>query len=564
MKQLLNLKRSKYTISMVLFLLTYSTSINAQISGIVFRDFNANGVKNNSATFNEPFLAGITITAYNSAGTTVGTTTTAANGTYSFTGLTLPIRIEFTGYQTGEFPGISGTGNKSSVQFYSLATTSADFGVSYPNDYCQIDPKVIAPFYLSGNSTIELSASKALLSTLYSATGETPTVGIDATQGQIGTVYGVAYDRSTKKAYMGTFLKRHSGLGPLGIGGLYQVNYSSGTPVVSSFLDLEAAPFNIDFGSISSNVARGLLGTGNPSQDVDAFGKVLKHGMGGVELSDDGSKLYVVNLFLRNITVIDLTAYNATGAAITAANISTLNLPVLTCTNGVARPLGLKYYKGKLFLSVTCTAELAGGTIANMVGYVYAWDGTTWGLQLTVPINLPLWGNVNPINALELPVVWSDNPSTFVDANADPTVFAVDERQPMVADIEIEDNGAMIVGIMDRTVIQFATFNHYPGSPGVSQISFANGDIMRAAYNGATYTMENGGVSGGLIGCGAQTNNNYPYAGPGGGEFYCGDTWVGAHIERSLGGLGLVSGKIKCLLQPLILQKRLIMVELLQ
>ena len=36
----------------------------AQISGTVFRDFNGNGVKDNSASFNEPFIQGITAKEY--------------------------------------------------------------------------------------------------------------------------------------------------------------------------------------------------------------------------------------------------------------------------------------------------------------------------------------------------------------------------------------------------------------------------------------------------------------------------------------------------------------------
>jgi hypothetical protein len=50
----------------IVFLNYYLTS--AQISGKVFRDFNANGMKDNSASYNEPFVGGVTVIAYPAIG----------------------------------------------------------------------------------------------------------------------------------------------------------------------------------------------------------------------------------------------------------------------------------------------------------------------------------------------------------------------------------------------------------------------------------------------------------------------------------------------------------------
>ena len=46
------------------FSLSLLQSLNAQVSGVVYRDFNSNGVKNNTASYNEPGVAGITVKAY--------------------------------------------------------------------------------------------------------------------------------------------------------------------------------------------------------------------------------------------------------------------------------------------------------------------------------------------------------------------------------------------------------------------------------------------------------------------------------------------------------------------
>jgi hypothetical protein len=111
----------------------------------------------------------------------------------------------------------------------------------------------------------------------------------------------------------------------------------------------------------------------------------------------------------------------------------------------------------------------------------------------------------------------------------------------MLADIEFDVDGSMIIGALDRTALQFAHFNFFPGTTR-QVILFANGDVFRAAKTGSSFTLESGGIAGGVVGCGAQTNSAYPYAGPGGGEFYCGDTWTGGHVERTLGALALLPG----------------------
>ena len=53
-----------------------SNNILAQISGTVFKDFNANGIKDNTASFNEIGLGGITVYAYGESGTVYGPATT--------------------------------------------------------------------------------------------------------------------------------------------------------------------------------------------------------------------------------------------------------------------------------------------------------------------------------------------------------------------------------------------------------------------------------------------------------------------------------------------------------
>ena len=65
-------------------LLLSSQAVLADISGKVFRDFNANGAFDTSATFNEVGMGGVTVKAFDATGAQVGAAaTTGADGSYS-------------------------------------------------------------------------------------------------------------------------------------------------------------------------------------------------------------------------------------------------------------------------------------------------------------------------------------------------------------------------------------------------------------------------------------------------------------------------------------------------
>ena len=117
------------------FALSLMQSLNAQVSGVVYRDFNSNGAKNNTASYNEPGAAGITVKAYDETGALLGTTTSGTNGSYSFSAGTIPaatkVRLEFSGWNAADFPAAFGANNKTSVQFVTAPATNADLGMNY-------------------------------------------------------------------------------------------------------------------------------------------------------------------------------------------------------------------------------------------------------------------------------------------------------------------------------------------------------------------------------------------------------------------------------------------------
>lgn len=97
--------------------------LQGQVSGTVFRDFNGNGTKE----MNEPLVPGITVNAYNAAGTICGTTTSSGFSAPNYTVVgcgSAAVRLEFIMPNSGlcvnsdtDYSSFAGAENGTSVQF---------------------------------------------------------------------------------------------------------------------------------------------------------------------------------------------------------------------------------------------------------------------------------------------------------------------------------------------------------------------------------------------------------------------------------------------------------------
>ncbi len=304
---------------------------DAQVSGTVFRDFNGNGVKNNTASFNEPGLGGITINAYDAAGaliaTQVSSSVIASLGNYSFPSSGAnsissgkKVRLEFVNLNLNDYPSAAGG---TSVQFVTSPATGADFGVVYPDDYCQSDPKIVVDAYESGANTT--NTNKLIYTFNYSSSGTTPAPSTYIQAKDIGSVWGLAYQKKNKRIFMSTFLKRHAGMGPRGVDGVYIVDNSTNSPSLIGGFDLQGiVPGNggaaIDLGTVNRTVVTGAISSGaagdnqlptvntNGSVDLDAFAKVGKTSFGGTDVTEEGDFLWLVNLNQRALIRVALSS----------------------------------------------------------------------------------------------------------------------------------------------------------------------------------------------------------------------------------------------------------------
>jgi SdrD B-like domain/Ig-like domain CHU_C associated/PKD-like domain len=593
-----------FTILVSLGLMLTPSVLEAQISGTVFRDFNADGTKQVTNPI-EPGLSGILVTAYNAAGTSLGTATTSTTGAYSFTVGTLAsgakVRLEFT-LPTAYYPS-NGSVSNSTVQFVTAGTgVTANLGINAPADYCHTtNPTYLLPCYVTNASTGSATASPALVTTTYlngstyggsafpiapltapfttllaadkavtpisqtnamsGATGTAPNMTGLATYGQIGTTWGTAYQRAQKQLFSAAFVKSNTDFGPLGIGGIYKTDLSTGTPTTSSFINLTAAPYNLSLGSVTRTLPASAT---VPYHDTDAFSKTCKIGLGGLEISDDDKTLWAV--VIGDNTTVTL----ASGAATTAklvkmdigipatapTSVTTYTIPNPACTGGNYRVFALKYYRGKLYIGGVCTAELAGTNTSspNVKAIVYEFDPTAGTFTKVLDNSI-----VNGTNAI---AGWSDTWSVLLGKNAGTTLSTTTGnytygRELALSDIDFDIDGSMILGFVDRSGFQIGFNNYSPVSTDNTHLYHASvaGDLLKACKNaaGTLWTLEVNGSASAVAGTCATSfgptggaNNGQ---GPGNvGEFYVGDitftNYDGTEVsnELGMGGLAMLYG----------------------
>ncbi len=516
--------------------------------GQVFRDFNNNGIKDALETQGIP---SVTVTAFWVSGATSGTATTAtdANGQYVFvTGTAVnqipsgaKVRLEFTNLPLGVLPTASGSNNRTTVQFITAPTCAANVGVNYPSDYCQTNPNTVAPIYINGygsNDRIFLggpysSTTPPFAGGVYDGTPAATTPVALGTAAQVGAIWGIAYKHNTKDLFASAVLKRHVGLGPLGLGGIYKINTATGT--VSNFLDVSALGVNV--GTVGDNVARGLTTVKtDPNRDGAVFSMIGKKGIGDLDISDDDKKLYFTNLHNRRLYSVVIDADNNPVTAPTSADTASFAIPSPNCNNGVARPWGIKVRNGKVYVGVVCTGE-SGGTTNDLQANIYALDIATGVFNTNPVLSFPLSYPKNDVEygAGTRWLPWSDLFSDMPQYSGDANIYP----EPILSDIEFDTDGSMIIGFNDRMGHQIG-YNNYQPDPADNSLYRAEigGDLLRASYTGAgNYILENNGVVGGLTGTAINTAG-----GPGGGEFYD-DAAVDVHHDALQGGIALLPGK---------------------
>ncbi|MEM7394011.1 MAG: SdrD B-like domain-containing protein, partial [Verrucomicrobiota bacterium] len=196
-----------------------------EISGSVYDDSNNSGTKDAG----ESGLAGVLVTVY-SGGGSVGSDTTDANGDYTVTGLVdgADYRIEFTAFPSGYNEGPAGSDSGTSTAF-AESPSIVMLGVSKPSVACSpADAKFYVSCFINGDPADPSNMSETAIagfnyieSGFIQSTDGANTYTKIANMDRIGPVWGLAYDEVNGILYSSAVVKRHSGMGPGGVGAIY-------------------------------------------------------------------------------------------------------------------------------------------------------------------------------------------------------------------------------------------------------------------------------------------------------------------------------------------------------
>ncbi|HHH55281.1 MAG TPA: hypothetical protein ENK91_16600, partial [Bacteroidetes bacterium] len=538
--KILNMKKRYFNLILTFIFGILFHFVNAQVSGTVFQDGNGDGTYQGT----EPIIGGVTINAYDAAGNLCGSAVSVSNASpnYTINGCGGALRLEFIipapsscGLDnTLDFSTVSGSNSKTSVQFTSDGTTGNDFGVLSNDFYVKnTNPVMFVPNYINGSGVQGTSSDgDALYSFLYNSSGvptsqggSAPDPTILAKGHQVGSVWGTAYSKQAGRIFVAAFLKRHVGMGPDGSGAIYMIDPNNPPPAgtVPSFIDLDALGFPTSGSGayvathpgfsdvIGTNAERGLPDNKTlPSEDRSAFDQVGKVSLGDIDISEDGRYLYVVNLYDRKLYQIDLQDA-ASPVVPTAAQVKSYDMAPwlsLSCSNGVSRPFATKYYRGSVYVGVVCTGENANypGNLDryadDLRAYVYKVDPTSNGSSATIKIEFPLNYEKENVGTGDLSPVygWYNWTDDWADIHS-PTYASPDffsHPQPILADIEVDNDGSLILSLMDRGGHQGGIYNLAPDGSGDIRSYVVGGDILKTYKNPNTceFELEANGVVG--------------------------------------------------------------------
>jgi hypothetical protein len=479
----ISLNLRAFSVSLITFycLLT-STFLSGQASGVVFRDYNANGTKDNA----EPFAAGITVKAFDATNAQVGATATSnTSGAWSITtGTTAQVRIEFTiptNANAQDYPVSSGNTYGSSVQFVAGNATNVNFGINYPSDFCTTNPKLAAPCYLNGSRAANPNEPVVVL---FNNTDRNTgvTLQVPATFNEVGAVWGETYNRFNKKLYLSAFVKRHMDIGPSGLGAIYEIDLTTpttaGAGIPTLWLDINAATFvnqsnvavNLNMPVAPTAATRGLGLKTVLSRDNWGFANIGRQGIGDIELSEDGERMYVTDLTNRQILCIDY----ATKKLIWKLLVSTP-----TCLGGAGdiRPWAIKEYKGILYVGSVCSGE-TNNNAAQLHYYVMKCNSLTNATAMSLAVDMGSSRNKQDGNFWEAwyPAVAPSSVTSLANNSY------LSNATPIISDIEFDKNENMILGFMDRCGHQFGNGNLLPNATNSNTLFYiALGDITPKA-----------------------------------------------------------------------------------
>ena len=540
-------KRSLF--ATIFFLLLAIANITAQVSGRIYKDFDANGRWDSTATHLDQGRAGTKVEFFDRKGVLKGSAITNTYGKYSVPNLSGDLRMQVTmpAYYTDGFITSANKNSQSNIQFIKAPAINVDLGLNFADDFCGEDPKIVVPCYVVGIATTSAAdAGLALFNYSASGTDHAQISMPNASLNYIGSTWGGAYQKETNTFFMAAFMKRHANFGVGGTGAIYITNNVSDVPNSSTqiYLDLNTLGFNTgsDSHSYPDYQADTINPRGNPFDDV---GKIS---LGDMDISSDGKYLFVVNLKQRKLHKIFIDNPHKPAGTITAGDITTWDIPsgFDEINKGIGRPFGLCVRQEKVYVGVVCDASISQDSL-DLKARIYEIKPDdavpTWKLDIDFPLNYRKGIATGERKESGKWYPWISDwyvpgQPDFLRGRPDPTQDKyVAYPMPLISDMEIDADGSMIVAFTDRFShqIRFAGVDAHGKHHGTFGFDpRLGGDVIRLGRcDGVNWTTENNATV-----CGTTSNGKDNNQGIGGGEFYYGDSNDPlGHYELSVGSL---------------------------
>ncbi|WP_277207616.1 SdrD B-like domain-containing protein [Isoptericola croceus] len=533
-----------------------TAAVGDPISGTIWQDYDSDGVLD---TFEDTGrLGGVEVRAFDDDGTVAGPVLTEPDGTYALPVTSdatrwrveadVPDTPQWAGWEGTSFGRAGGTTNGTTVQFVDVpdgGTDGVDFSFQVPGAYVENNPLVYLPAFRYGFSDGDQGELFGGTAHLYDATSAgdqevVPTVW-DVPFQQVGATFGTAWQQAPAPGELGSlftsaYVRRHSALGPGGIGAIYRVDPDDGTLTsesASGSLLVDLVDY-VDLGSDSDpgalpgdpNGLRPAVTAENPEydwqRDAQAWDTVGRTGLGGMEITTDQRYLFVVNLFNRSLVRVEIDR-----AGTSVVGVDEFELDDYFPDSSDLRPFGLSSnpLTNELYLTVTNTAESTQDS-DDLHAHVYAFnpeDPTSLSEVLEFPLGYDRGAGFGGVDASYQP--WSTDPASY-DPYYDGDTMA--SSVPVVSDARYL-HGNLVIGIRAFDGDLFGSFTYLSDDPSDTRTvrSRTNGGEMLLAGGNpdGTFTIEQNGVVDGDTGAGA--GGGSMLNGPTGPDKYFVDQWRG-------------------------------------
>ncbi|BBA98421.1 hypothetical protein RVR_4590 [Actinacidiphila reveromycinica] len=386
-------------------------------------------------------------------------------------------------------------------------------GVWDAADYTLPDSRYFVPVQNGANGT----DTRALVSFGTDARGTCPTdascpTTLD-TQAEVGTTFGLAYDRYRGRLFQSAFARRYAPYGPEGGGAIYTVPADGGG----------AKPFA---------TVPGAAVTPHDTADMikdPAFTEAPgEESIGGLALSEDGSTLYAVNLLTRS-----LVSFDATGSTASKPE-ATVPIPDPGCAApGDWRPFALAVHDNKLYVGGVCDAESTKQR-ADLEAVVATYDGKRFATVLTQPLTAARGTVFTGIGTPDQATHWNPWDTSLATWDQRKVGNSFIDPQPELSGLAFAGDGSMVLGFRDRfmDVLSAKGLDPRPGDD-TAEFGMSGGDIdMACADPDGGYAWEG-------------TGDCPDHATPAGDdneaagvvEYFPGDFYAGGHQETALGAV---------------------------